>query len=363
MRAALCTEFGAPLVIEDVELRQPGPGEVSVRVVACAVCHTDVAYARGAWGGVLPAVYGHEAAGVVDGVGPGVRAVAPGDHVVVTLIRSCGRCSRCVRGEPALCSSSFPLTENSPLREKNGTVIHQGVRTGAFAERITVDVSQVVPVSREIDLEVACLLACGVITGVGAVTRTAAMPVGSSAVVIGCGGVGVNVVQGAVLAGAVPIIAVDIAASKLQIARDFGATHTVNAATEDVGAAISAATSGEGPDFIFVTAGAKTAMEEGIRLIPRGGTLVVIGMPPSGTVIGIDPEAIADGSLRILGSKVGGVRPYLDIPNLIDLYRSGRLKLDQLISGRYTLEDINEAFAATERGNGLRSLITYGTPA
>jgi Zn-dependent alcohol dehydrogenase len=359
MRAALCTEFNAPLVIEEVELRDPGPGEVSVRLAACAVCHSDVAYAQGAWGGPLPAVYGHEAAGVVEDVGPGVRAVAPGDHVVVTLIRSCGRCPRCVRGEPALCSASFPLTEVSPLRAKDGTVIHQGLRTGAFAERVTVDLSQVVPIPRDIDLEVACLLACGVITGLGAVTRTAAMPAGASAVVIGCGGVGLNVIQGAALVGGLPIIAVDIVASKLAAARDFGATHAVNAAADDVSAAISAATSGEGPDYIFVTAGSKEAMQQGIDLMPRGGTLVVIGMPPSGTMVGIDPEAIADRSLRILGSKVGGVRPQIDIPKLVDLYLHGRIKLDQLISGRHPLENINEAFAAAESGGALRPLITY----
>jgi len=175
MRAAVCREFGRPLQVEEVELRTAGPGEVTVRLSACAVCHSDVAYMHGAWGGDLPAVYGHEAAGVVEEIGEGVDELEPGDHVVVTLIRYCGRCRQCVRGEPALCEQlwEFPLSKSSPLTSSTGETIAQGVRTAGFAERVTVHGSQAVPVPRELSLEAASLLACGVITGVGAVLNTA----------------------------------------------------------------------------------------------------------------------------------------------------------------------------------------------
>src|SRR5438128_701061 len=212
MKAAVCHGFGEPLRVEEVELRRPGLGEVSVRLAACAVCHSDIAFMQGAWGGELPAVYGHEAAGVVEEVGEGVRAVAPGDHVVVTLVRSCGRCPQCLRGQPALCEQlwEFPLSKSSPLTGIDGLPIHQGIRTAAFAERVTVDASQVVSVPPDVSLEAASLLACGVVTGVGAVVNTARVEVGSTVLVFGTGGVGLNVVQGAVLAGAQLIVAVDL---------------------------------------------------------------------------------------------------------------------------------------------------------
>src|SRR5581483_2276294 len=228
MKAAVCRAFGEPLAVEEVELRAPGLGEVTVRVAACAICHSDIALMRGVWGGDLPAVYGHEAAGVVEEVGAGVLAVAPGDHVVVTLVRSCGRCPQCLRGQPALCERlpEFPLTRSSPLTGSDGSTIQQGVRTAAFAERVTVDASQVVRIDDDVPLEAASLLACGVATGVGAVTNAARVEVGSSVVVFGAGGVGLNVIQGAVLAGARAIVAVDLLDSKLEAALRFGATAT-----------------------------------------------------------------------------------------------------------------------------------------
>jgi S-(hydroxymethyl)glutathione dehydrogenase / alcohol dehydrogenase len=361
MKAAVCHAFGEPLSVEDVELRGPGSGEVSVQVAACAICHSDVAFMQGAWGGALPAVYGHEAAGIVAEVGPGVDAMAPGDHVVVTLVRSCGSCAQCLRGQPALCErlADFPLSRHSPLSAADGAPIHQGVRTGAFAERVTVDASQVVPIPADVPLEVASLLACGVITGVGAVRRTAGVEAGSSVVVFGTGGVGLNVVQGAVLAGAGTIVAVDLLDSKLEAARLFGATHTLNAGRDDVVAEIHSLTRGMGADYAFDASGSVPAIEQGAQLIRRGGTLVLVGLPPTGARVAFDGEAIADGALRILGSKVGSVRPQVDVPELVRLYREGRLKLDELISGRWPLEEINAAVSSAERGEALRPVIVF----
>lgn len=358
----MCRAFGAPLQIEDVELRPPGAGEVSVRVAACAICQSDVAFMQGAWGGELPAVYGHEAAGVVDEVGDGVRSVAVGDHVVVTLVRACGRCDLCLRGQPALCDAlaAHPLTLDSPLRAADGEPIHQGIRTAAFAERVTVDASQVVAIARDVPLESACLLACGVITGVGAVARTACVEPGSTVAVIGTGGVGLNVVQGAVLAGARLVVAIDPLDARLESAAKLGATHTLDPRRDDVERQAAVITEGRGFDYVFVATGAVAAAEQGLRLLRRAGALVLVGIPPTGTTLTLDALAIADGSLRILGSKMGASQPQRDIPELVELYRRGRLKLDELVSGPYRLEEINEAAAAARSGEALRPVIVFG---
>jgi Zn-dependent alcohol dehydrogenase len=358
VKAAVCHAFNEPLQVEDVQLRGPSVGEVTVRLAACAICHSDVAYMQGAWGGDLPAVYGHEAAGVVEAVGDGVRGIAEGDHVVVTLVRSCGRCAQCFRGEPAMCERmmEFPLSQSSPLTTADGVSIHQGVRTGAFAERVTVDSSQVVRVPHEMPLESASLLACGVITGVGAVAK---VDVGSTVVVFGCGGVGLNVVQGAVLAGAEHIVACDLLDGKLESAKRFGATHTLNPTRDDVEAEVRTLTRGRGADYAFDAAGAAAAVEQGAKLIRRGGTLVLVGLPPTGTTVPFEVEAIADNAIRIMGSKVGAVRPQLDIPYLVGLYEQDRLKLDELITGRWPLDEINDAIAAAEHGDAIRSVIAF----
>jgi Zn-dependent alcohol dehydrogenase len=361
MRAAVCVEFGAPLRIEELRLRRANEGEVSVRLAACGICHSDIAYMEGAWGGALPAVYGHEVAGVVEEVGPGINTVSPGDHVVVTLVRSCGRCALCVRGEPALCEDwpSLPVSRESPLRAPDGASIEQGLRTGGFAEQVLVDVSQVVRVPADINPECACLLACAVTTGVGAVLNTARVRAGSSVAVIGTGGVGLNVLQGAVLAGAELICAIDLVESKLAAARSFGATNVQNAGGEGLTAEIAQLTGNKGVDYVFVTAGSVAAIEQGMGLLRRGGTLVLIGFPPSGSVVGLDAERVADQGLRILGSKVGSVRPHLDIPKLVDAYEHGRLKLDELISGRYPLDSINDAVESAARGEALRPVVVF----
>lgn len=362
MKAAVCYEFGKPLAIESVDIDPPQAGEIKVRMVACAICHSDLHCIEGAWGGPLPAVYGHEAAGIVEETGPGVTLVRTGDHVVVTLLRSCGRCHFCAQGSPHICEGSFALDRESRLRGAGGEAIVQGLRTGAFAEYAVVDESQAVPVPHDLPLDVASLLACGVITGLGAVVNTAGVPSGSSVVVIGTGGVGLNSVQGAALSGAYPIIAVDVHVRKLDAARAFGATHTLDPAAGNATDAVASLTGGRGADYVLVTVGSATAIEQGMELLRRGGTLVVVGMPPSGVKAGIEAAGFAYASQRLLGSRMGSARIRVDVPRLVELYRQGRLKLDELITARYPLDRINEAIAEATRPDTLRNVIVFGAP-
>lgn len=359
MLAAVCRHFGAPLSIEEVRLAAPGPGEVEVALRACAICHSDIHFIDGAWGGQLPAVYGHEAAGIVAGVGEGVHDLAPGDHVVATLIRACGSCYYCQRGEQTACDHDFPLARRTVLTDRQGTALHQGMGTAAFAERVLVDRSQLAAIPKDVSFEAASLLACGVITGVGAVTNTAAVPPGASVVVVGAGGVGLNVLQGAAIAGADPVIAIDLLAAKRQAALHFGATAGIDPMQEDAAGAVRALTGGRGADFVFVAVGSKAAIESGMRLMRRGGSLVIVGMPASGVTVDLDPTSLAAAGQRILGSKMGSARLAEDIPRLIELYRSGRLRLDALVSARYPLAAIDEAIAAARSGSALRNVIVY----
>jgi S-(hydroxymethyl)glutathione dehydrogenase / alcohol dehydrogenase len=358
MKAAVCRAFGAPLVIEEVDLAEPRAGEIRVKLAACAICHSDIIYADGGWGGTLPAVYGHEAAGIVEEVGAGVSHVAPGDHVVVTLIRFCGHCQACSAGSQVLCEAVFPLDERSPLTADGEPLVH-GMRTGAFAEYVVVEASQAVTIPKDVPLDVASLIACGVLTGVGAVTNTAGTRAGECAVVIGTGGVGLNAVQGAALVGASPIIALDLSASKREAALRFGATHALDPAAGDVAAEIRAINAGRLADWVFVTVGAKRAIEQATGLMKRGGGMVIVGMPASGVTTSFDPAWLAADGQKILGSKMGSARVRIDVPRLVDLYRRGRLKLDELVTGRYPLDQINEAIASVKRGDALRNVIVF----
>ena len=359
MKAAICREFGKPLVIEEVELLPPRTGEVQVKLAACAICHSDILYAEGAWGGELPAVYGHEASGVVESVGEGVTTIQAGDHVLVTLIRSCGTCYYCSKGDQVRCETTFPLDEQSPLRTLDGKPIAQGLRTAAFAESVVVDASQLALIPKDVPLDSASILSCGVITGFGAVVNTAQIASGSSVVVIGTGGVGLNSVQGAAISGAEKIIALDLSDAKLEAARQFGATHTVNVGQENARKSVFKITDKRGADFVFVTVGSKSALEQGFKLLGRGGTLVVVGMTANGVKIEFDSCKFASVEQRMLGSKMGSTRLTIDIPRYISLYQQKRLKLDELISGRYPLEKINEAIADVSQGDALRNVIIF----
>ncbi len=359
MKAAVCREFGRSLVIENLEIDSPGNGEVKVKLAACAICHSDIHYMEGAWGGKLPAVYGHEASGVVEATGPDVALIKPGDHVVVTLIRSCGRCYYCVRGQLNLCESTFPLDRNSPLSDANGAPVVHGLRTAAFAEYALVDQSQVVRIPEAMPLDSASLLACGVITGLGAVVNTARVSAGSSVVVIGTGGVGLNSVQGASLSGAFPIIGVDLADNKLAAAREFGATHTLNPSREDVVNTVRSLTQGRGADYVFVTVGSGPAISTSVGLLRRSGTAVVVGMPAVGVKTEIEALDFADNGQILMGSKMGSARISVDVPKLVALYERKKLKLDELVTARYALDDINEAISAVKNSEALRNVIVF----
>lgn len=359
MQAAVCREFGQPLVIEDLTLDPPQAGEVLVKLSACAICHSDISYLQGHWGGALPAVYGHEAAGLVAEVGPEVARVSPGQAVIVTLIRACGHCYFCAHGAENICETRFALDRESRLHDAAGQPIFQGLRTGAFAEYVVVHESQLVVVPSSLPPASASLLACGVITGVGAVTNTAQVPLGSSVVVIGVGGVGLNCVQGAALCGAQPIIAIDLLPPKLAAALGFGATHALNPGVEEAGAAVRALTGGRGADYVFVAAGSGRAIDLGLTLLRRGGALVVVGMPPTGVLTQLELGNVAGDSQRILGSKMGSTRLSVDVPPLVQLYQQGRLKLDELITARYPLNQINDAIAAVTHGAALRNVIVF----
>lgn len=359
MKAAVCYEFGKPLVVEEVTLDPPQTGEVKVKIAACAICHSDILWVRGAWGGSPPIVAGHEAAGIVEEVGAGVTAVQPGDHVVVSLIRSCGDCFYCTLGRPYNCETQFPLDRERRIHNGRGEPLLQGLRTAAFAEYTVVDQSQVVKIPNDVPLESASLLACGVITGLGAVVNTVQVETGSSVAVIGVGGVGLNCVQGALLSGATKIIAVDLLDSKLEAAREFGATHTVNGRNEDPIGAVQRLTNGRGADYAFIAVGSSTAIKQGSEMVRKGGTAVIVGMPANEDVnVGLNAHNLTYGR-TVTGSNMGSTRPSVNIPQLVELYQQGRLKLDELITKRYPLEKINEAIEAVERGEALRNVIVF----
>ena len=355
IKAAVCREFGAPLTIETVTLAAPNMGEVEVTLKACAICHSDISFIDGGWGGALPAVYGHEAAGHISAVGDGVRGVAIGDPVVVTLIRACGTCPSCAGGKPVACESDMV---SGPLTSATGEALVQAMNTGGFAERVVVDQSQVVKLSDGIAMEAASLLACGVITGVGAVVNAAGLRAGQDVVVIGAGGVGLNAIQGARIAGARRIIAVDMSEEKLAIAKEFGATDGVLATDEKPWRAAKKAI-GRGADAVFVTVGAIPAYDTAPQYLANGGKVIMVGMPHSGAMSTYEPVMLAATGQGMVGSKMGDVVIARDIPWMVDLYEQGRLKLDELISGRWSLEQINEAIADTKTGSAKRNVIVF----
>jgi len=360
MKAAVCYEFGKPLTIEELELDPPKKGEVKVRIAATAICHSDLHALRGEGSGNVPIVVGHEAAGVVEELGDNVSLAKPGDRVVVCLLRSCGRCFYCTLGFPHLCEGDFALNGESRLRNRRGQVVNHGMRTAAFAECCIVDQSQVVRVPDNLPLDRASLLACGVITGVGAVISTAQVAPGSSVVVIGTGGVGLNAVQGAALAGAYPIIAMDLLDNKLKAACAFGATHIIHAAEQKKAeAAVKELTRGRGADYVFVTVGSAAAVGQALTLTRKRGSVIIVGMPAPGATTAFQISPFVRGEQRIMGSFMGSTRPSVGVPRLIDLYQHGRLKLDELITGHYPLERINEAIEAVEKGQALRNVIVF----
>lgn len=359
MKAAVCYEYGQPLVVEEIEIDPPQVGEVKVRMVATAICHSDVHTIRGEWGGRTPVIAGHEGAGIVDEIGSGVEMVQKGDTVVVSLLRTCGHCEPCIAGNPHLCEGKFALNKESRLRNQQGQSIRHGLSTAAFAEYVIVDQSQLVPVPKEMPLDSAALLACGVITGFGAVVNRAQVPAGSSVVVIGAGGVGLNSIQGARISGAYPIIAVDLLDSKLDAACAFGASHALNAKDEDVKTRISEIIGGRLADYVFVTVGSTAAAEQAFSYAKKRGMVVLVGIPDWRTAMPVPIGMTILHEKTITGSFMGTTRLQIDVPLLVNLYQDKQLKLDELITKRYSLDQINEAIEATESGAALRNVIMF----
>ncbi|WP_170473893.1 zinc-binding dehydrogenase [Ruegeria arenilitoris] len=359
IKAAVCHAFGDPLVIEDILIAPPGMGEVEVTLEAVAICHSDISYASGAWGGFLPAVYGHEAAGVITALGEGAGEFNVGDPVVVTLIRACGTCPSCAGGKPTICETPYD-TVKGPLRTADGEPLEQAMACGAFAEKVVVSHRQIVKIPQSMPKDVASLLSCGVITGVGAAVNAAALRPGQDVVVIGAGGVGLNAIQGARIAGARRIVAVDMTEEKLDIAKEFGATHGVLATLSEPWKAAYKAFGGRGADAVLITVGAIPAYDQAPRYLGRGGKAVMIGMPHSGAQASYEPVILAAVAQGMVGSKMGDVVIQRDIPWMVDLYEQGRLKLDELISGRWSLSQINEAIEDTKTGSAKRNVIMFG---
>lgn len=358
VKAAVCHEFGAPLSIEEVELRAPIKGEVEVKLDACAICFSDISYLDGGWGGTLPAVYGHEAAGRIVALGEGVEGYAEGDTVLVTLIRACGHCQPCATGVPTQCGTPYDRNAG-PLSMPDGSVLEHGMACGAFAERVVVDQSQIARVPDTIPMEAASLLSCGVITGVGAAVNTANIRPGQNVVVIGAGGVGLNAIQGAAIAGAARIIAVDMVEEKLEAAKEFGATDGILATDPKPWKEVARITGGRMADKVLVTVGAIPAFESAPRLMGSGGDMFIVGMPHSGDIAKYEPVIFGALAQGMKGTKMGDVVLKRDIPWMVDLYQQGRLKLDELVSGRWSLDQINEAIADTRSGAARRNVIMF----
>jgi S-(hydroxymethyl)glutathione dehydrogenase/alcohol dehydrogenase len=360
MLAAVLSRIPGPLEVMDVRIDDPGPREVLVRVAASGLCHSDLHHMEGKYSCKLPTVLGHEAAGVVEAVGSEVTDFRPGDHVCACLSVFCGGCEFCLTGRPALCQA--PEREESPERAPrlslNGERVYQFARLAAFAEQMLVHEHALVKIRPDMPLDRAALIGCAVTTGIGAVANTARVPAGSTVAVLGCGGIGLSAIQGAALAGASRVIAVDTLAWKLELARDFGATDIVDASEEDTVERVKELTDG-GVEYSFEAIGLKKTAEQAFAMLRRGGTATLIGMIPEGQSVELPgPELIFEGKV-VQGSNMGSNRFRLDIPRYVDLYMNGRLKLDELVSARIGLDEVNEGYERLKRGEVARSVIVF----
>ncbi len=363
MRASVLYEQGKPLGVEDLELESPRTGEVLVRMVASGVCHSCLHAADGSWKGVpVPIVLGDEGAGVVEEVGPGVDGLVPGDPVILSWAPTCGRCHYCVIGRPNLCERRQPgrgvLPDGTTRMSLRGRPVYHYGHVATYASQTVVHESCAIRIDRSMPLDRAALIGCSVMTGVGAVINTAAVPPGASMAVFGVGGVGLNVVQGGALVAAHPVIAVDVKAAKLEHARGLGASHTIDAAREDPVAVIRRITR-LGADYTFVAVGDTRAVSQAIDALAPGGTCVLIGVPETGATVPMDVRPLVTGERVIRGSSYGGARTREDLPRLVSLYLAGKLKVDQLITRRYGLDEANEAFRALAAGELARGLIVF----
>ncbi|MXW54164.1 MAG: Zn-dependent alcohol dehydrogenase [Gammaproteobacteria bacterium] len=358
-RAAVFRQVNTPMEIEEIDIAKPGPREVLVRTKAAGVCHSDLHFYNGTYPSRPPMVLGHESAGIVEQVGSDVTYVQPGDHVITCLSVFCGHCEYCLTGHMSLCQS--PETRRGPDQEprlsQSGNYLTQFADLGSFSELMLVHEHSIAKIREDMPLDRAALIGCGVTTGIGAVIHTAGVEPGSTVAVIGCGGVGLSCVNGAAIAGAGRIIAIDRIAAKLELAKTFGATDFVNASDSDPVQAVRDLTGG-GVHYSFEAIGLKVAAEQAFRMLRAGGTATVIGMIPPGEMVSLHgPDFLQEKALQ--GSMMGSNRFRVDMPRFVDFYMQGSLHLDDLVSRRIGIEDVSDALVALETGEEARSVVVF----
>jgi S-(hydroxymethyl)glutathione dehydrogenase/alcohol dehydrogenase len=366
-RAAVLTGIGQPLEIrDDVEVESPRAGEVKVRMAASGVCHSDLSMQNGTMMAMTPIVLGHEGAGVVEEIGEGVTSVKPGDKVVISWVPQCGECFFCTRDQGYLCErsgaalASGGLLDGSTRFTSKGAPLYQMAASGTFSEVSIVPEVGTVKIDGDIDMRVAALIGCGVLTGTGAAMNTANIRKGDTVAVVGCGGVGLNVIQGARIKGAGRIIAIDMNETKLQMAKEFGATETINASQADPVGQVMAATEQRGADVAFEVIGLQQTIDQTIMMTRRGGQAILVGVPKMDAMVQIPAFlGLVLQEKTIKGCWYGSSNVQKDVPKLIDLYKKGELKLDELISRTISVDEVNDAFEAMKTGEVARSVIQY----
>jgi S-(hydroxymethyl)glutathione dehydrogenase/alcohol dehydrogenase len=359
VRAAVLREVGEPLEVADVSLAPLAPNQVRVRIAASGVCHSDLSVQNGSIPLPPPVVLGHEGAGVVEETGAAVERVRPGDHVVLSWVPACRTCFYCLRGQPVLCERGLQEAFGAPYGSVDGAPVFPGLGTATFAEVSQVLERAVVPIDASIPLDVAALVGCAVTTGVGAVLNTARVQPGASVAVVGCGGVGLSVIEGAVLAGAASVTAIDKALERLALAGEVGATHVVDASSEDPVAAVREVTGGRGADYVFEVVGSGATIRTAFEATRRGGTTTLVGAGRPDDHVGFNAMEMFVDAKRILGCVYGSADPDRDFPKLLELDRVGRLDLGRLITSRIGLADLDEAFRAMKAGEGARSVVVF----
>jgi Zn-dependent alcohol dehydrogenase len=362
MRAALLEAPNTDLVVvDDIDIAPPGPRQLLVRVSHCGVCHSDLHVVDGGLPGMMPTVLGHEAAGTVEAIGDGVSELAVGDRVIMTLKPSCGRCYFCARGERSLCATHQTMmpTGPTPLTRK-GEPVYPGIGMGAFAEQVVISVDAAIKVADDVPLDVACVIGCAVQTGVGAVLNTAKVPAGATVLVQGLGGVGVSILQGARIAGASQIIAVDPVEERRAAAGRFGATAVIDPTSDDVVSRVFALTNGIGVDYAFDAVGMPALVSTGVNANRPGGTTVCVGVPKMTDEYAFPALFFAMGEKKVQGCFLGSSNPHLEFPRLLALWKAGLLDLEGMVTARRPLEGVNEAFADMKVGRGIRTVLEMG---